>query len=101
VTSPKEDYLDQIKQKLDDLNYRWSIERNKIEARAQVETAEALKKFEEKREDLRKFRKDMEKKIADLEVSGESAWDDIKIGAEEAWDKLSKAFEKASSHFKK
>jgi hypothetical protein len=101
MATPKEDYLDQLKKKLNDLNYRWNIERNKIEAKAQIETAEALKKFEEKREDLRKFRKEMEVKIKDLEVAGEGAWGDIQVGAEEAWDRLSKAFEKASSHFKK
>ena len=28
----KEDLLEQMKKKFDDLNYRWNIERNKLEA---------------------------------------------------------------------
>ena len=35
--SKKEEFLDQLKKKYDDLNYRWNIERNKLEAKAQHE----------------------------------------------------------------
>jgi hypothetical protein len=97
----KEEFLDQLKKKVDDLNYRWNIERNKLEAKAQHESADAMKKFEEKREALLKLRKDMKTKIIELEVAGENAWDDVKDGAEEAWKSLAAAFEKATSHFKK
>ena len=37
MVSKKEEFLDQLRKKYDDLNYRWNIERNKLEANAQHE----------------------------------------------------------------
>jgi len=100
--SPKKDeFLEQMKKKLDDLNYRWNIERNKFEAKAQIEGAEVIKKFEGKREELRQLRKNMEAKIKGLDAASESALDDLRSGVEDAWKALSTAFDKATSHFKK
>ena len=101
MAGKKEEFLDQLKKKVDDLNYRWNIERNKLEARAQHESADAKRIFEEKRNALRQFRNNMKSKIIDLEVASENAWDDVKVGAEDAWKALSSAFDKATSHFKK
>lgn len=101
MTTKKEEFLEQLKKKVDDLNYRWNIERNKLEARAQHESADAIKKFEEKRETLRKYRTQMKEKIRNLDSAGEKAWEDVKDGAEDAWKSLAAAFDKATSHFKK
>ena len=67
MVSKKEEFLDQLRKKYDDLNYRWNIEHNKLEARAQHESADAKKIFEEKREALLKLRTDMKTKIIELE----------------------------------
>ena len=99
--SKKEEFLDQLKKKYDDLNYRWNIERNKLEAKAQHESADAIKNLEEKREAFRQLRTEMKTKIVELEVAGENAWDDLKDGADDAWKALTTAFDKATSHFKK
>ena len=97
----KEELLEQMKKKLDDLNYRWNIERNKFEAKAQHESADAIKKFEEKREALRQYQKQMTEKLKELDAAGENAWDDLKGGVEDSWKALASAFDKATSHFKK
>jgi len=97
----KEEFLEQMKKKFDDFNYRWNIERNKFEAKIQHEGAGAKKKLEAERDELLRFRKEMKEKIIDLEVAGENAWDDVKDGVENAWKALSKSFDKATSHFKK
>jgi len=39
----KNEFLEEMKKQLDDLNYRWNIERNKFEAMAQKASAEAKK----------------------------------------------------------
>jgi hypothetical protein len=101
MPSKKEEFLEQLKTKYDDLNYRWNIERNKLEAAAQHESAEVIKKYEEKREALKQLRDDMKTRIKDLEAASGSAWEDVKDGAEEAWKALATAFDKATSHFKK
>jgi histidinol dehydrogenase len=97
----KDEFIREMKNKLDDLNYKWSVERDKYEAKAQHLSAEARKQYEEAREELRGFRGSMKEKIIDLEVAGENAWDDVKVGVEKAWKELSRSFEKATAHFKK
>ena len=101
MTMNKEELLGQLKKKFDDLNYRWSIERNKLEAKAQHESADVRRKFDEKQRKLLKFQDEMKEKIKHLEVASENAWEDIKDGAEKTWNALSESFDKATSHFKK
>ena len=100
MTEKKEEVLAQMKKQYDELNYRWSRERDTFEADLQHTSADSRKEYEVKREEFRKCRKDLKEKIIDLEVAGENAWEDIKAGAENSWDQLSKAFDKAASHFK-
>ena len=101
MTEKKDEFLEKIKKQYDELNYRWSRERDEFEADLQHETADARKQYEANREEYHQFRNEMKAKIDDLEVAGDSAWGDLKDGAENAWKDLSKAFSKATSHFKK
>ena len=97
----KDEYLNQMKKQYDELNYRWSRERDKFEAGLQHTSADARNEFEAKREEYRKFRSELKEKIVDLDVASDNAWEDLKDGADNSWKKLSKAFDKAASHFKK
>ena len=100
MVSKKDEFLEKMKSQLDDLNYRWNIERNKFEAQAQHFSADAKKKLDEELDNFRKLRKDMKSKLADLDTAGENAWDDLKEGSEAAWKALSESFKKALDHFK-
>ena len=95
----KDEFLKKMKEQYDELNYRWNIERNKLEAKGQQISAEARQKFEKEWEDLGKLRQNMKEKIIDLEVAGENAWDDFKDGAEDAWDDVREGTEKAWEAF--
>jgi hypothetical protein len=101
MAAKKDEYLDQMKKQYDELNYRWSRERDKFEADLQHESADLRKEYEAKREEYRKVRKELEEKIVELDVASDNAWEDLKDGAENSWKALSKAFDKATSHFKK
>ncbi len=101
MASKKDEFLDRMKKQYDELNYRWSRERDKLEAGLQHAGAEVIKEYEAKREEYRQFRKEMKEKIVDLEVASDNAWYDLKEGAERSWKALSEAFDKATSHFKK
>ena len=101
MTANKDEYLKQMKTQYDELNYRWSRERDKFEAGLQHTSADARNEFEAKREEYRKFRSELKEKIVDLDVASDNAWEDLKDGADNSWKKLSKAFDKAASHFKK
>lgn len=95
----KEDYIKKLRDQYNDLNYKWSIERNKLEAKAQRATAEVQKMYAERVESLRQRRDDVKLKLEELDKAGENAWKDIQQGAENAWHALSEAFKKAKSHF--
>lgn len=106
-----EAFLEKMKAQYAELNDRWKIERNKLEAKAQNASAEARQKFETEWAALDQLRSEMKEKIIDLEVAGENAWDDFKDGAEDAWGDvregtekawgaLNEGFRKASSRFK-
>lgn len=96
----REEFIEEMKRQLDELNYRYSIERDKFEAKAQHLSADARRTFEKELANLQELRKEVKEKLVDLDVAGENAWHDVKEGVEDAWKALSKAFKKASSHFK-
>jgi hypothetical protein len=111
MAGPQDEFLRKMKDQFDELNHKWNIERNKLEAKAQHASVEARKKFEAEWEALDQLRRQMKEKIIDLEVAGENAWVDFKDGAEDAWGDvrqgtekawgaLSEAFKKAASRFK-
>jgi hypothetical protein len=100
MAANKDEFLAEMKNQYDDLNYRWSRERDKIEARLQHEGEDARKEYEAKRDEFRQFRDEVKGKIDGLETAGENAWKDLKDGTENAWNMLTKAFDKATSHFK-
>jgi len=101
MTAQKDEFVEQMKKQYDELNYRWSRERDKFEAGFQHASADAQKEYEAKREEYRKLRGELKEKIVDLDVASDNAWEDLKDGAEKSWNSLSQAFDKAASHFKK
>ena len=99
VMETKDSYLEKMKAKFDNLNYKWNIERNKIEAKAQNAKIEVKKKFEEQLKTLQKRREKMSQKLDQIDVASEDAWRDIKEGVDNAWQSLNEAIKKARSHF--
>jgi hypothetical protein len=95
----KDEFLKKMKQQYDELNYRWNVERNKLEARTQHLSADARRKMEKEWEELGRMRQRLKEKIIDLEVAGENAWDEFKDGAEDAWEDVRGGTEKAWQAF--
>ena len=101
MPTQKDEFIQQLKKQYDDLNYRWSRERDKFEADLQHTGADVRKEYEAKREEYRKSRSQLKEKIVELDVASDNAWEDLKDGAEKSWSALSQAFDKAAAHFKK
>ena len=95
----KDSYLKKMKEKFDELNYKWNIERNKLEAKTQQGKVEVKKKFEEKLKTLQEQRDQMRQKLDQIDDTSEEAWSDIKEGIDKAWQSLNEAIKKARSHF--
>ena len=106
-----DDFLKKMRAQYEELNQRWSAEREKLEAKARQASAEARLKFDKEWASLDRQRQQMREKIIDLEVSAENAWEDfrdeagdawkdVREGTEKAWGALSDGFKKAASRFK-
>jgi len=95
----KDLYLKKMKAKFDELNYKWNLERNKLEAKAQHAKAEVKKKFDEKLKALHEQREKMSQRLDQIDNASEEAWKDIKEGADSAWKSLNEAIKRARSHF--
>ena len=95
----KDSYLKKMKEKFDDLNYKWNIERNKLEAKTQQAKIEVKEKFDEKLKTLQEQRQQMRQKLEQIDNASEEAWRDIKEGVDSAWQSLNEAIKKARSHF--
>jgi hypothetical protein len=99
IMETKDLYLKKMRAKFEDLNNKWNIERNKLEAKAQHAKIEVKKKFEEKLKNLQERREKMRKKLDQIDNASEEAWSDIKEGVDSAWQSLNETIKKARSHF--
>jgi hypothetical protein len=95
----RQEYADKLKKQLDDWNYKWNIERNKLEAKAQKAEAALKNKVNQEIEEIQKKRDRVKEKITQINLAGDSAWEDLKEGAQTSWNDLVEAFNKARSHF--
>jgi len=95
----KDSYSKKMKKMLDDLNYKWSIEHDKLGAKAQHAKVEVKKKFEDQLKTLQESREKMGRKLGQIDNAGEEAWKDVKKGVDSAWHSLNEAIKKARSHF--
>lgn len=95
----KDSYLKKMKAKFDDLNYKWNIEREKLEAKAEHAKVEVKKNFEQSLINLQQRREHMGQKLDQIDNAGEEVWTNIKEGADKAWNSLNEAIKKARSYF--
>jgi chromosome segregation ATPase len=96
MTTRKE-YVEQLKNKLDE----WNVELGKWEEKARSTKNDLTIDYEMKLEDLRKRREEATEKLKEVQASSEEAWKDLKAGADSAWAAMREAFDKAKTHFQK
>jgi multidrug resistance efflux pump len=96
----KQEYVDKLKKELDDWNYKWSVEHQKLEAKAQKAEAALKAMISQEISEIQEKRNRVREKIAEINLAGESAWEDLKEGAQASWNDLVEASNKAKSRFK-
>jgi chromosome segregation ATPase len=79
---------------------KWDTELTKLEAKALKAKEETQAKFKEQIVELKKKKKIADKKLKELEQSGEEAWEELKSGAELVFDDLATTFKAVISKFK-
>jgi uncharacterized coiled-coil DUF342 family protein len=97
MTEKRDAYVQQLKAKMDE----WNAEIDKLQAKTDQAEAEAKIEYHEQIEGLRAKRKEVEDKMAELQQTGEGAWEDLKQGLENSWEILKSAFAKAKSRFER
>jgi predicted nucleic acid-binding Zn-ribbon protein len=97
MTEKRDAYVRKLKARIDE----WNAEIDKLAANADHADAEAKIEYHKQLEDLRAKRRDLEKRIAEMQQTGERAWEDLKQGLENSWEILKKSMIKAKSEFER
>lgn len=87
----REDYIAEVKEKLDVLNARIA----ELEARANEKAGEARREFKARLSTLREANREAERKLEEARLASKEAWYEVRLGAEHAWKSLASAVERA------
>jgi len=80
---------------------KWDAEVDKLRAKSGQLSAEARGKYEEQLKAMRANRDAAHKKLQEMRMATEAAWQHTQSGMDAAWASMKNALEKASSQFKK
>lgn len=94
--SMKDAYQQKLQAQLDE----WNADIDKLKARADKAEASVKLEYYKQIEDLRMKQGVASKKLTELKLAGDDAWEDLKAGVESAWNTLGEAVQSASSRFK-
>lgn len=89
------EYVQKLRNQLEE----WDYELDRLEHRLEDLGNEGRRRAEEKLEEARQYRRDVEGKLKKLESSTGNALEDIREGLELAWDGLKTGFAAARSEF--
>jgi len=95
MTEKRDAYVQGLKAKLNE----WNAEIDKLRAKADQAEAETKIKYHKHLDELKEKRKGVENKIAELQKTGESAWENLKQGVEKSWENLKESLSKVKSQF--
>lgn len=94
--SIKEAYQKKLEAQLDE----WSLEIDKLKAKADKAEADSQLEYYKHIEELRAMQETVHSKLDELKAANDDAWEDIKAGVDNAWNSLSNALKSAASRFK-
>ncbi len=93
--SMKEAYQKKLEAQL----VEWSLEIDKLKAKADKAEADAQLEYYKHIEELRTTQEAAHSKLAELKEANDDAWEDIKAGVDNAWDSLGNALKSAALRF--
>ena len=94
--STKDEYIRKMHSRLDQLNNEIDVLTAKVSHVEEKVRAE----YRQQIDVLRSKRDDAQKRMNELQQTGESAWEDMKAGVELAWEAIGEALDSAKSRFK-
>ena len=94
--SSRDEYIRRMQAKLEE----WNAEIDTLTTKAGKVTADVTNEYNEQIESLKAKQAAARLKIEELQLAGESAWEDLKSGIELAWNAMGEAIDSARSRFK-
>ncbi len=88
-------YIEKLSQKLKS----WDNEISKLELKAKESSAKAKVNINERLEELRLMRSNIEKRIDGLKSSSDNAWSEIKEGVEKIEDEIKETINNVKNNF--
>jgi hypothetical protein len=95
--SKRDAYIQKLHAKIDE----WNADIDKIVATAQQVEADSKIEYQQQIDALKRQRREVENKLADLKRSGEDAWEDLQSGLDLAFESMNEAIRSATSRFRK
>ncbi len=93
--SKRDEYVRTLQLKLEE----WNMEIDLLTEKADKLSVNLKNEYQEQIEALKKKRESAREKIDEVQLAGESAWEDLKSGIELARDAMTEAIESARSRF--
>jgi len=97
MSEKREDYVNNLKAKIQELNQEIS----KLSDKAGQAKEEKKAEYKEQMDKLREKRKDLESKVSEMKEASESTWEKFKEGVESSWEALKEKTAEVKSRFKK
>lgn len=97
----KDDYLNLMKAKMEDLDRQIQELQAKAESKASEVKTQSKTEFNQAMEELRSKKQAAEAKYESLKSASAEAWNDMRSGMDSAMDEMSAAFERARASFDK
>jgi hypothetical protein len=91
---------DAYQEKLDARLKEFSIELEKLKAKASVMNADVRLQYERQLAELQSKREHADVKLGEIKHAGEGAWRELRTGAEHAFEELRRGARNAASKFK-
>lgn len=95
--SKRDAYIQKLHAKIDE----WNADIDKIVAKAQQVEADSKIEYQQQIDGLKRQRREVENKLADLKRSGEDAWEDVQSGLDLALESMNEAISSAMSRFRR
>jgi len=93
--SKRDAYIQKLHAKIDE----WNADIDKLAVKAQQAETHARNEYQQQIDALKRQRREVETKLADLKRSGEDAWEDLKSGLDLAFESMNEAIGSAMSRF--
>jgi DNA repair ATPase RecN len=95
--SKRDEFIRKMKDRLDE----WNLEIDVFEAKIRKIKTDMTDKYQAQIDELRKKRREGDRKLEQIRTAGEDGWAHLKAESEHAWNAMKDALETFKAHYRK